>query len=230
MAIVPSTRPPFLSFRPKLVLVACIGVMLAYVLYHDEHFLIDSTDPEWPHYRDIGRVLLPHGLLGALALVLACMQFSSRIRAQHPLIHRVCGRIYVVVVLAAAPTGAILGRLDQSIGYPSAFAIETATQASLWMLTTLIAFFCIRNGKLEQHRQWMTRSLSIALIFVTDRVVGGLTGWDQDPLTDTTTAWICLALAFPLADTALLVEDLLRSRSKRVNPPETSVGGAPRPV
>jgi uncharacterized membrane protein YozB (DUF420 family) len=216
MATVPSPSTPILRLRPKLVLFACIGLMLAYVLYHDERFLIDSTDPEWPHYRDIGRVLLPHGLLGALALILAFMQFSSRIRAEHPIVHRVCGRIYVIVVLLAAPTGAVLGRLDQSIGYTSAFTVETVTQASLWMLTTVIAYFCIRNRKLEQHRQWMTRSLSIALIFVTDRVLGGLTGWDTDPATDTTTAWICLALAFPLADAALLIEDLLRSRSKNV--------------
>lgn len=213
MATVPSPQTRLPSLRPKLVLFTCIGLMLAYVLYHDEHYVIDPADPIWAHYRDIGKVLLPHGLIGAFALLLAFMQFNAGLRARHPLVHRVSGRIYVGAVIVVAPLGAVLGSFDQAIGYTRAFSIATIVQGALWSFATLTAFFCIKTRRVEQHRQWMTRSLSVALVFVTDRVLSGLTGWDKTPATDTIAAWICIALAYPLADTALLIEDLWRPQN-----------------
>src|SRR6267378_3430735 len=66
--------------RPKYILFAVIGVMAAYVLRHNEHFLIDAKDPEWPHIQPFKWWLLPHGLMGACALLLGPMQFSERLR------------------------------------------------------------------------------------------------------------------------------------------------------
>src|SRR5215475_2977933 len=56
--------------RPKYLLFAFIGLMIAYVLYHSESFLIDSADPVWKHYAIIKGTLLPHGIAGAIALFL----------------------------------------------------------------------------------------------------------------------------------------------------------------
>ena len=39
--------------------------MVAYVLRHNEHFLIDPKDPVWQHYQLFKWWLLPHGLAGA---------------------------------------------------------------------------------------------------------------------------------------------------------------------
>ena len=36
-------------FRPKYFLFAIIGLMLAYVIAHDESFLVHSKDPVWQH-------------------------------------------------------------------------------------------------------------------------------------------------------------------------------------
>jgi hypothetical protein len=43
-----------------------MAVMVAYVLRHNEHFLIDAKDHEWPHIQPFKWWLLPHGLMGGL--------------------------------------------------------------------------------------------------------------------------------------------------------------------
>jgi uncharacterized membrane protein len=213
MNIVPLPQKS-VGVRLKLVLFVFIGLMLMYVLFHTEHFLIDSADPSWPHYYNIGRWLLPHGLIGALALVLSFMQFSSHLRTRYTQFHRLCGRIYITSVCIVAPIGAYISVLDESIGYTPSFMVASTILAVLWMFATLMAFWQIRAGRVEQHRQWMTRSLTTALVFLEVRVVGGLSGWEDTPASDTVVIWACVALAYPFADTALQIEDFLRSRAK----------------
>ena len=47
-----SISPHRLSWpRTKYLLFGFIGLMVAYVLRHNEHFLIDPKDPVWQHYQ-----------------------------------------------------------------------------------------------------------------------------------------------------------------------------------
>ncbi len=91
--------------RPKHILFGFIGLMLAYVLRHNEPFLIDAQDPEWSHIHSFKWWLLPHGLMGACALLLGPMQFSESLRQRFTKFHRVVGRFYVAGVFVAAPLG-----------------------------------------------------------------------------------------------------------------------------
>jgi hypothetical protein len=84
-------------FNTKYVTFAIIGAVMAYVLYHNERFLIEPTNPVWRHYQALGLFLLAHGVAGGSALILAPMQFSERLRLRFTKLHRVVGRIYVVV-------------------------------------------------------------------------------------------------------------------------------------
>src|SRR6516164_9375065 len=90
-------------FRAKYLLFAVIGMMLAYVIPHDESFLVHPKDPLWQHYEPFKRWLLPHGIAGACALLLGPMQFSERLRERFRQLHRVVGRIYLAGVFVAAP-------------------------------------------------------------------------------------------------------------------------------
>jgi hypothetical protein len=106
--------------------------MFAYVLYHNERFLVDASNASWPHYRDLGRLLV-HGVFGAMALLLIFMQFDDRLRARFLTLHRVCGRIYIGAVFVAGPFGVYLAQLDKSIGYRFSFTLSTTVFATLWM-------------------------------------------------------------------------------------------------
>ena len=76
---------------------------MAYVLYHNERFLIEPMNPVWRHYQALGLFLLAHGVAGGSALILAPMQFSERLRMRFTNLHRVIGRIYVRPALWRPP-------------------------------------------------------------------------------------------------------------------------------
>jgi uncharacterized membrane protein len=152
--------------RSKYLLFGFIALMIAYVLRHNEHFLIDAKDPVWHHYQPFKLWLLPHGLAGACALLLGPMQFSDRLRQRFAKLHRVVGRFYIAGVFIAGPLGFYIQYFQERSGEPRSFSVAAAVDATLWMLTTGIALGFILKGKVQQHRQWMTRSFAIALVFL----------------------------------------------------------------
>jgi len=216
-----STRTPSfqtsLWLRPKYLLFGFIGLMLAYVLAHDESFLVNPKDLEWQHIQLFRWWLLPHGLAGACALLLGPMQFSERLRRRYVQLHHVVGYVYIVCVFLAAPLGPYIQHVDERLGYARTFTIETVLQGGIWMLTTGIALAFILKGKVQQHRQWMTRSFGTGpMIFLEVRVIGGITGWENlGPHVSEIIVWACTASSILIADLVLQAEELYRLRSNR---------------
>src|SRR5260370_41555984 len=95
------------------------------------------------------------------------------------------------------------------MGGPRSSSFGAGTAAALWMLTTAVAIFFILKGKVQQHRQWMTRSFAVAIVFLEVRVVGGVTGWERlGPSAIETIVWMCGAFSLIFADIVLQVRDL----------------------
>lgn len=198
--------------RPRQLLFAAIALMLAYVIPHDESFLVHPKDPIWQHYQPFKWWLLPHGIAGGCALLLGPLQFSDRLRARFRQLHRVAGRIYVAGVFLAAPLGFYIQYFQERMGDPRSFSIAAAADAALWMITTGIALVFILKGKVQEHRQWMTRSFAVALVFLEVRVIGGLGGWESlDAQANETIVWVCLAFSILSADLALQWQQLTHS-------------------
>ena len=200
--------------NPKYFVFAFIGMMCAYVLVHNESFLVNPTDPVWRHYQPFRWWLLPHGLAGACALLLVPMQFSDRLRRRYTKLHRVAGRFYVAGAFIAAPLGFFIQLFQERLGAPRGFSVASASHATLWTASTAIAFAFILNGKVQQHRQWITRSVVVGPgVFLAGRVIIGITGWEKlGGAAIETVVWVCLAASFFLADLILQWEELWRSR------------------
>jgi uncharacterized membrane protein len=171
-----------------------------------ETFVIDRSDPNWDHIQTFKWWLLPHGLAGACALILAPLQFSDRLRRRYTKMHRVVGRIYVTAVFVLAPLGVYIQHMEERIGYPRSFTIATAVFAVLLTSTAAIALYFILNRKIQQHRQWMTRSYAVALVFFEVRLISGLLGLDDSIAATETIVWICVAFSIPLADLVLQLQ------------------------
>jgi uncharacterized membrane protein len=197
--------------RPKYFLFGFIAFMVAYVLVHNERFLINSADPAWLHYQPFKWWLLPHGLCAACALILGPLQFSDRLRQKYAKLHRVIGRFYVAGVFIGAPLGLYIQYFEERMGGTRGFTLATVADAGIWISTTAIAMYFILNGKVQQHRQWMTRSFAVALVFLEVRVVAGLTGWET-PAAFEAIVWMCVALSLFFADVILQWQDLKRAR------------------
>jgi uncharacterized membrane protein len=199
--------------RPKYFLFGFIGLMLLYVLGHNERFLIDAKDPKWPHIQTFRWWLLPHGLTGACALLLGPMQFSDRLRRRYTKLHRIVGRLYIAGTFLAAPLGFYVQYFQERTGATRSFSIAAAMQATTWMLTTAVALTFILKGNVQQHRQWMTRSFAVALVFLEVRVILGVTGWERlGPAAAETVVWACNVLAILLADLVLQWQEFRRLR------------------
>ena len=190
-------------FRAKNVGFAVVAIMTGYVLYHDERFLVEPANPIWQHYESFKWWLLPHGLAGASALLLAPMQFSDRLRRRFTRLHRVVGRVYVAGVFVLAPLGVIIESIDQRLGDPLSFLVLSVVNAVILVVPTAIAFAFALRRQISQHRQWMTRSYAVALVFFESRFILGVTGWDTLGIGVTeTVTWVCLAVAILVGDLA----------------------------
>lgn len=201
------------SRRSKYIVFGFIFLMMAYVLNHNERFIINSSAPVWKHYQPFRWWLLPHGLAAACALLLGPMQFSDRLRRRYTKMHRIVGRVYVFGALIGAPLGAFIQyRFDERMGDSRSFSVATVVDAFLWMLTTAIALSFAMRGKIQQHRQWMTRSYAVAIVFLEVRVVAGIGGWDNSSTAMETTVWAGVALSLLFADIAIQWRELLPTR------------------
>lgn len=189
--------------KAKYVVFFGIAVMMAYVMYHNERFLIQSTNPIWEHYAPFKWWLLPHGIFGATVLLLAPFQFSDRLRRRFTRMHRIVGRLYVIGAMGLAPLGAYIQYYQERMGFPRSFSVLAAVDAAMLITTTAIAFLFAYKRKIALHRQWVTRSYAVALVFITGRFVMGVTGWEQISIEIVQAIiWSCLALSILLADIA----------------------------
>ena len=201
---------PKLSTRPKYLAFAFIGVMMAYVAVHNESFLVNWKDPIWSHYRDIKWYLLPHGITAACALLLGPLQFSDRLRARFTKLHRVMGRFYFAGVMIGGPMGAVM----QAVEGPPQWTMLSVVDATMWVGATSLALIFILKGNVTQHRNWMTRSYAIAIVFLEGRFFSGLTGIDTTNDTmSLAIIWACLAMSIPIADVGIHLQDLKRKKA-----------------
>jgi uncharacterized membrane protein len=158
---------PRLGF-PLLVLLSIVVAAYALVVY--------STLP-------LGRLLHPdmqrafvehawviriHIFASAVALALGPLQFSTRLRARWPQVHRWMGRIYLGV-------GVLIGGLAGLIFAPHAYGglpgkLGFAFLAAAWLYTGARAFAAIRSGDVAAHRRWMVRNFALTFAAVTLRL------------------------------------------------------------
>ena len=153
--------------RAKHIFFAAFGLMTLFVFYLYEVPFLDSRAPVWQHIEPVKWLMLPHGIAGALALLLAPFQFSTRLRKRSLRLHRILGRLYVAGVAVAAPAAIPIAII---LGPPS-LVMAAIIQSGAWLLTTAIAMYCVRTGDIRQHQEWMTRSYPFAMVFVFARAI-----------------------------------------------------------
>jgi hypothetical protein len=216
-----------MKVNAKYIVFFLIAVATAYVMYHNERFLVQSDHPAWQHYESFKWWLLPHGVFGAIVLLFAPFQFSERIRQRFTKGHRVMGRFYVVGALALAPLGAYIQYFQERMGAPRSFTILGIVDATMLMSATLLAFLFAVRRKIALHRQWATRSYAIALVFIGARFVLGTTGWEALGIEIVQAIiWSCLALSMVFADVAIHWKEIraaISTSSKPAIPVKTAV-------
>jgi uncharacterized membrane protein len=104
-----------------------------------------------------------HALAGGVVLIAGIFQFNPALRRRLLSAHRWLGRAYVIGALVASVT---------AVANAAFFDVSQAAQMSFaalgaaWFAMTAIGWSKIRARDVASHREWMMRSFSLSLFFV----------------------------------------------------------------
>jgi predicted membrane protein DUF2306 len=115
---------------------------------------------------------LLHVVPGGLFLILAPLQFSSRIRSRYLPFHRWSGRFLMLTSVVATLAGLYFGLRMPYGGLGEVTAI--AFFGLLFVFSVVRAFIAIRRRQVAIHREWMIRAFAIAIGISMVRVVAAV--------------------------------------------------------
>ena len=187
------------------------AVCVIAVVSTDERFLVVSSDPEWAHIRTFRWLLLPHGLAGAVALLSGPLQFSDRLRAARPALHRATGWVFIVAASITAIMGSYIGT---HFDLPT-IHVEEYFHGGLILVALAFAFLSIRNRNIAAHKLWMMRSYAVLIIFVWARIPDVL-GIRMNGQVLADVLWSGDVLGMIAPDVILTTRELLRRRARRL--------------
>jgi hypothetical protein len=145
MAFLAFAVPPYLSFDPA-----------------------QSRIPPPPGNRAYYPLLVAHVLFASVAMTAGCLQIWPWLRRRHPEAHRRVGRAYVFGgVLPAGLTGLAIGVMGP---FGPVLRASNVLLALLWLTSTAVGFRMALRGRQADHRRWMTRSVTLTLSIITNRV------------------------------------------------------------
>jgi hypothetical protein len=109
-----------------------------------------------------------HIAAGSICIATALVQFSRYILKKSKAIHRISGKIYVMVVLVlGAPTGLYMAFFAKGSFWERSLFLF---MAAWWFITTLYGLTTIQKKNIVAHKIWMIRSYAMAMTAVTFRV------------------------------------------------------------
>lgn len=89
--------------------------------------------------------------------------------------HRPVGQIYLLAGVLGAGTALALS--IAAYHEPRSVGAATGTLAAVWLLVAAMGWRAARNGRFENHRQWMIRSYVLTWTFVGCRIVTQFPGF-----------------------------------------------------
>ena len=200
-------------FQAKHLMWMVYGLLVLLVFAFREATLLDASSPL--HHRDARAawLMVVHGVPGAVALFVAPFQFSNRLRQRYLQLHRLLGRVYVVCVFVSAPLGIAVAHV---MTVPTVFS-ASLIQSFGWVATTATALYCVRTGRIQQHREWMMRSYPFAMVFIVNRALFFVPAIARGgELARAETVWSGIAVACFLPSFVIAWQALVAGKSKSI--------------
>lgn len=158
--------------RVSRILIASLAISVG--LYPIAYALVD-----WPfgllHTKD--KLLLEtvwwqvafinHIGFGGVALLVGWANFVDGWRLRHPKWHKLIGMLYVLSVLVSGLSGLMVGYCATGGRWAAAGFM---TLAVIWLITTLRAWWSIKNGLVDAHKKAMLYSYACTFAAVTLRI------------------------------------------------------------
>jgi len=157
------------SVGQGMILLLSLGVVAYAVVAYSRFTLGTFVHPDMRAGFEAHRLAIyTHVFASAVALLLGPIQFSVRLRAARPGLHRWLGRTYLGLgVLVGGVAGFVMafhafgGRVAQ-LGF--------GCLAIAWLYTGARAYLGIRARDVASHRRWMVRNFALTFAAVTLRL------------------------------------------------------------
>jgi Predicted membrane protein (DUF2306) len=179
---------PFTRIPTYLFWFLCLGIAIA-----SWRFLIGGVEATMGfvayHAQDRQLAFFAHVGLAPVALALVPFQLTRRLRTWRPALHRWMGRSYGAAVLLSG-----LGGLSMAINTQAGWiaSVGFSILAVLWLGTTTWGIWLATQGRIQDHRRWMIRSVALTFAAVTLRlylpVLAATTGLETGY---SLVAWLC---------------------------------------
>jgi uncharacterized membrane protein YozB (DUF420 family) len=179
-----------------------------YLNYNEAAF----TDPirGAANYWLMRRWLLAHMTGGMVALLTGPWQFWTGFRQRHMHIHRWTGRLFLTGVCIGS-IGAFRMAVSTTFGW--AFGVGLVGLATAWVTTAGMAYYAIRQGHVQTHKEWMIRAYVVTFAFVTFRLMndyGPTSRLQPDNDRALTLIWLCWAVPLLIAEVVLQLRRMRR--------------------
>lgn len=126
-------------------------------------------------------LLVAHIFTGTVAVLAGVSQFWPGLRARHPRVHRVMGRVYFAGVLPSSLLGVVCAQLSL---YGLATSGPLTVLSVLWFVSAVHGLRTARQRRFGEHRIWMIRGFALTSAAVTGRLWGLLLGALIQPADD----------------------------------------------
>jgi uncharacterized membrane protein len=174
------------------------------------HYIVDQTAQSFGSFWPRRWWLLLHIGGGTLALFMGPFQFWSGLRRRHLNVHRITGLLYLLGVFVGGFAAFYMSQFTT----PADFGFAVKGLSVAWWVTVGMAYYCIKQGRIDAHKEWMIRGYVVTLAFVTFRYLIDLPLWKPfAPADQTTVMWLCWSV--PLLITEVVLE--LRRGMRRLS-------------
>lgn len=146
-------------------------------------------------------LLVAHVFTGTVAVLTGVSQFWPGLRAKHPRVHRVMGRVYFAAVLPSSVLGLVCAQLAV-VGLASSGPLTVI--AVLWFVSGVLGLRTARRRQFAAHRIWMIRGFALTGAAVAGRLwallLGGLLPEADGLMVFATANWLALVVNLLVAE------------------------------
>ena len=148
-----------------IYLLTLITIQYIPINYEVAFLNLKQKEIKYLHYKV---AFFSHVYSSIFVISIALLQFSKTIRNQFKSIHKLSGKIYVLLILfIASPSGLIMS-FHANGGLIS--KISFSILSVLWFYFTFKAYSSIREGNYQNHKYFMMRSYALTLSAISLRL------------------------------------------------------------
>ncbi|MBL0740640.1 DUF2306 domain-containing protein [Chryseolinea lacunae] len=138
------------DITPLLIWLAIAFITWTF-MHSADHFLA-LTPEALGKYYNLRWILIAHITAGGGSLILGAIQFWPKLRNYYKKLHRVIGLFYLLAVIVSSSCAVVLAfTTAYHVNLPYAFSLQV--WVSVWISSTLIAYYSALKRKFELHRQ-----------------------------------------------------------------------------